>query len=201
MKYSFLALIVFFTHPIFAQNSSSIKSTIQIPAKDKVEIDYPNWTYYKVVLNKKRNSDLDIAVVSKESNEQIKGFGLGYGDVDIYVEAANKLVITNKSSVTASISLKVSEAKQLQKDNREYVSFTLRNESAKSIPLIIPTVMNPNLSPMSNSGVDLKIGQEIFFRIKGKNYVLLTVDESIQNGEIIKVAALLKARKVELGLD
>ena len=43
------------------------------------------------------------------------------------------------------------------------VPFTLRNNSLKSIPLKIPGVMNPNLSPMSNSGVDLAEGQKVYF--------------------------------------
>ncbi len=83
----------------------------------------------------------------------------------------------------------------------DYISFTLHNGSAKSISLIIPRVMNPNLSPYSNSGVELKIGQEILFRVKGKNYILLTVDNNIKNGDVIEVDELLKQRKAELGLD
>jgi len=55
----------------------------------------------------------------------------------------------------------------LEKVEKIVVSFTLRNSSLKSIPLKIPGVMNPNLSPDSNSVVSLKIGQKIFFRHKG----------------------------------
>lgn len=61
--------------------------------------------------------------------------------------------------------------------------------------------MNPNLSPLSNSGVRLKIGQEVRFRYRGKLYTLLVVDDSIRNGDTLKMGALLKARKIELGLD
>ena len=60
--------------------------------------------------------------------------------------------------------------------------------------------MNPNLSPYSKSGVELKIGQEIIFKAKGKKYVLLQVDASISDGDIIDVAKLLKEKKAELGL-
>ena len=86
---------------------------------------------------------------------------------------------------------------QLALETETVVTFTLRNESAKSIPLIIPGVMNPNLSPMSNSGVNLKVGQEIFFRHKGKKRLLLTVDESLE-GKTLKVAKLIKEKKKEL---
>lgn len=77
-----------------------------------------------------------------------------------------------------------------------YVSFTLRNESAKSIPLIIPGVMNPNLSPMSNSGVSLKVGQKVLYKYKGKKRVLLKVTKDLE-GKTLKVHKLLnEAKKV-----
>jgi hypothetical protein len=60
--------------------------------------------------------------------------------------------------------------------------------------------MNPNLSPKSSSGVSLEPGQEIYFRVKGKKYLLFTVDESIAEGERINVPALIRERKKELGL-
>jgi len=81
-----------------------------------------------------------------------------------------------------------------------YVKFTLRNNSMKSIPLVIPRVMNPNLSPQSNSGVTLKLGQKIFFKKGRKKYVLLVVDETLKEGMVLDVAKLIKERKKELGL-
>ncbi|MEL6135352.1 MAG: hypothetical protein AAFR59_18495 [Bacteroidota bacterium] len=79
------------------------------------------------------------------------------------------------------------------------VPFTLRNNSLKSIYLKIPGVMNPNLSPMSNSGVDLRIGQKIFFFVDKKKYLLLEVTEDLQ-GEKVDVSKLIKDRKKELGI-
>jgi len=82
-------------------------------------------------------------------------------------------------------------------ETNTYVEFTLRNESAKSIPLIIPGVMNPNLSPMSNSGVNLKVGQEILYKYKGKKRVLLVVSEDLE-GQTLIVNKLLKEAKKKL---
>lgn len=70
------------------------------------------------------------------------------------------------------------------------VNFTLRNETEKSIPLRIPEVMNPNLSPMSNSGVTLKVGQEIYFYPKGKSIfkkkeLLLKVTSNLEGKTLI----------------
>lgn len=79
------------------------------------------------------------------------------------------------------------------------VPFTLRNNSKKSIYLKIPGVMNPNLSPMSNSGVDLRVGQKIYFFVKRKKYLLLEVTEEYA-GQKVVVNKLIKERKKELGL-
>jgi|GEM_PF-1187331 len=79
------------------------------------------------------------------------------------------------------------------------VSFTLRNNSMKSIPLKIPNVMNPNLSPMSNSGVTLVVGQKILFKANGKKQLLLVVTEDYE-GTTLDVGKLIKERKKELGL-
>lgn len=77
------------------------------------------------------------------------------------------------------------------------VSFILENTTAKSIPLIIPNVMNPNLSPFSESGVTLAIGQKIFFKYKGKKQLLLVVSKANQ-GLKLDVAKLLKEQKQKL---
>lgn len=75
----------------------------------------------------------------------------------------------------------------------------LRNESLKSIPLVIPQVMNPNLSPMSNSGVTLAEGQEIFFLDNRKRYLLLEVGPELE-GDTLIVNDLIEKRRQELGI-
>ena len=83
---------------------------------------------------------------------------------------------------------------------QDYVSFKLNNPSPKSIPLKIPNVMNPNLSPFSTSGVDLKIGQKIYFRYKGKRRILLEVSKN-NDGKTLNVAKLIRQRKREIDLS
>lgn len=197
MKYLFILLLALCLASCTAQ-----KSSIFIPANQTVEIDYIDIDYYQITLKNKGIKDISIAVNSRSSNEQVKGFGMGdRAKVEVYVEAENKLLVTNNSDQGGMLSYWIAEKNRLVEERRgEYVSFTLRNTSAKSIPLIIPTVMNPNLSPFSKSGVDLKIGQEIFFKAKGKRHVLLIVDSTINNGDELDVAKLLKKRKKELGL-
>jgi hypothetical protein len=79
------------------------------------------------------------------------------------------------------------------------IPFTLHNSGLKSIYLEIPGVMNPNLSPLSNSGVDLCEGQKIYFFYKETRYLLLEVDEELTD-EKINVRKRIKNRKKELGL-
>ena len=74
------------------------------------------------------------------------------------------------------------------------VPFKLLNNSLKSIPLEIPGVMNPNLSPMSSSGVDLAVGQKVYFKVKRKRYLLLEVTEDLRDQKL-EVSALIKEAK------
>ena len=67
----------------------------------------------------------------------------------------------------------------------------MENNTAQSIPLRIPGVMNPNLSPFSRSGVNLKNGQKIYLNFKGKNILILNVTDSIKHGDRIDIATLI----------
>ena len=81
------------------------------------------------------------------------------------------------------------------------INFTFHNGSLKSIPLVIPSVMNPNLNPLSNSGVSLKVGQNVYFYPSGtskKRALLFTVDESFQQDQVLEIDALIEKRKKEL---
>lgn len=179
---------------------SSYQSALVVPAQQRVELRYPKQAVTEATLHNTSQSTLQVGVLNDTT--QIRGFGLGNkATATVLVEADNQLVLVNESKSDITVKLKTEKADLLSfKKEGEYVNFTLRNNSAKSIPLIIPSVMNPNLSPFSKSGVGLKIGQEIFFKEGGKRYVLLTVDNTIQDGDVIEVSQLLKDRKKELEL-
>lgn len=178
------------------------RSVVLVPAGNSVEVDYPDYSLFKVSLKNKGSNDLDVAVLSKKNNGQVRGFGLAKkGSADVVVESSNKLVLKNETDKSIYVKLKVTEESiVINNDDEIYITFTLKNTSSKSIPLIIPSVMNPNLSPFSKSGVSLKIGQELFFKENGRKYLLLTVDKSIEDGEEIDIPALLNKRKAALGL-
>ena len=81
------------------------------------------------------------------------------------------------------------------------IHFTFHNGSLKSIPLVIPSVMNPNLNPLSNSGVSLNIGQNVYFYPNGtskKRELLFTVDDSFQQDQVLEIDVMIDKRKKEL---
>ncbi|MEM7551379.1 MAG: hypothetical protein AAF363_16985 [Bacteroidota bacterium] len=192
----FSVFLMLFTHAIQGQ------SIIEIPPKQTIQIDYPNYDVWQATLKNKSLKGIDVAVMLKQDGYQVRGFGLGTkGNVDVMVEQESILVLKNDTKSVIKIELSITEKdRSVFRQEGNYISFTLENTSSKSIPLLIPNVMNPNLSPKSKSGVDLEIGQEILFRSKGKTHVLLVVDESIQSGDAIDVPLVLKKRKEELGL-
>jgi hypothetical protein len=82
------------------------------------------------------------------------------------------------------------------------IRMTFRNGSLVPIYLSIPGVMNPNLSPKSNSGVSLDAGQVVYFFPKGKNgkkEILFTVSPTWKPDTILQINEIVKTRKKILG--
>jgi hypothetical protein len=82
--------------------------------------------------------------------------------------------------------------------SQQTVHLTFRNMSLKSIPLVIPGVMNPNLSPLSNSGVELEYGQEVFYFQNGdkrRKALLFVIDDQFKDGEVLEINKLIKGKK------
>ena len=82
------------------------------------------------------------------------------------------------------------------------IPMTFHNGSFVSIYLSIPGVMNPNLSPKSNSGVSLDAGQVVYFFPKGKNgkkEILFTVAPTWKKDTILQIDKIVKTRKKALG--
>lgn len=182
----------------------SQKINVEIPSGKTIEVASPAYKYYEASIKNYGYSGVNIKVVDKITNETLRGFGLGkMAKEKIKVENSSKLIIQNDNQKT--IKLKVTfeeiELKKVQENTtKNEVSFILKNQTANSIPLLIPNVMNPNLSPFSESGVTLTIGQKIYFKEKGKKYLLLKVDDSIEQDSKLDVGQLIKTRKKELKL-
>lgn len=199
----FMKNVLFLFLLTFLVGCQSNQNLIVIPAGEAVQVDYPQYEAYEVALNNRSKSELDVKVISQEEGQELRGFGLApRGEATVMVEKTAQLNLINTGPGDVKVKFTVQEIppeKLLSPSGS--VSFTLRNASLQSIPLIIPGVMNPNLSPMSKSGVSLKWGQEILFRENRKNYVLLRVNEKILPESTVEVSSLLKQRRKELGLD
>lgn len=195
--------IIYFLILSIGTSCNSVKSVVFVPPGESVEVDYSSYAVYEACVNNRSGNEVLVRVRSKDTDQQIRGFGLDGGSrARVRVEAGNKLVLRNETESGSTLNVRIREKVGTAPPgtSNDYISFTLQNKSAKSIPLIIPNVMNPNLSPFSKSGVSLKVGQEILFREKGRKYLLLTVDQSIAPGSTLNVARLLKDRKAALGL-
>ena len=85
--------------------------------------------------------------------------------------------------------------------NAQNIPMTFHNGSFKSIPLSIPGVMNPNLSPKSNSGISLDVGQKVYFFPNGKKKnreLLFIVNTSFKRDTILQIDEIIENRKIEL---
>ena len=86
----------------------------------------------------------------------------------------------------------------LANGNAQAIPMTFHNGSLKSIPLQIPGVMNPNLSPLSDSGVTLEVGQKVFYFPnvkKGKKELLFEVDVTFKKDTILQIHEMIRQKK------
>ena len=84
--------------------------------------------------------------------------------------------------------------------SQQSVKLTFHNGSLKSIPLVIPGVMNPNLNPLSNSGVELAYGQEVFYFQGGdkrRKALLFVVGDQFKDGEVLEIDALIREKNAQ----
>lgn len=169
------------------------KQKVEIKALSSLELTYEEFANYDVKLSNSSGKQIDVAVIDPETNKQVSGFGLGpMGKAVLSVKEGHVLTLKNKSTKDISLSISFVEKKPVEYDNVYRVNFTLQNSSMKSIPLVIPDVMNPNLSPLSNSGVSLKIGQKIYYKKGLKKILIMTVDDSVKPGDKVDIAKLVK---------
>lgn len=172
------------------------KEKIDIKALSSVDLTYEEFGGYDVKLSNNSGKQIDVSVIDPSTDEQVSGFGLGpFGKAVLSVKRGHVLRLKNNAMKDVSLMLSFVEKKPIERDDAKRINFTLQNSSMKSIPLVIPDVMNPNLSPLSNSGVSLKVGQEIFYKKGMKKILILTVDDSIKEGDKIDMAKLVKDLK------
>ncbi len=190
------ALIILFSPFCIGQ-----QQRVSVPAGEEVQLRFSTEESAEVTLHNPSGSTLDARVLRDPDGKFVRGFGLGKSSKEkIRVESDAILFLRNDSEKEIEVSYETSTESSKGDFQSQGVNLTFHNGSLASIPLIIPGVMNPNLSPQSNSGVTLDYGQKVFFKEKGKQYLLFEVDETFKNGDVLEIHDLIKARKKQLGI-
>ena len=194
MKHLCLLLVLCSTS-LFAQKQNLERSTLVIPPKQVVQIDYPYYKGFVVKLWNKAKFDVGVSAREHDTDSLRKGFGLSKGaNATLNVPAEMYLQLENRFLAPLKVEYIVYKGKPGKRKAGPATpqrGFYLVNSTAQSIPLKIPGIMNPNLSPFSKSGVDLPIGQKIFLNVAGKDLLLLTVTDTIPKGARVNVADLI----------
>ena len=189
-----LFLLVLFSSAVYAQGKWE-KSTLVIPPKQIVQIDYPYFKGFTVKLWNKSKFDVGVSARLHATDSIQKGFGLAMGanatlsvPSDMYLQLENRFLAPQKVEY---IVYKTPKGKKKPGELTPQRGFYLVNTTNQSLPLRIPGIMNPNLSPQSKSGVDLPLGQQIFLKMQGKDLLIFTVTDTIPKGARINVADLI----------
>ena len=188
-------LIILFT-PLLIYSQRIETSKILIPPKQIIQINYPLLRNYNLKIWNKSKLDLTISTHKKETDSIIKKFVL-VKDSSALLSISNKMYIQFENKYLANIKVEYSfqNGTSIKKNKRKSLTpqraFYLENNTAQRIPLRIPGIMNPNLSPFSRSGVDLKNGQKIYLDFNGKRILILEVTDSIKHGDRIDIATLI----------
>ena len=168
---------------------------LEIPAQDSIVYMLPEGDYNSVSLHNKSDKELRVQIINLENSKETGGFGLAaQGKVAVALNPKKGLRLLNPSADEVRVLCRAQKQTETTPapPNLKQIDFTLVNSSAKSIPLIIPNVMNPNLSPFSKSGVRLAVGQKIYLKKGISRKLLFEVPDSLSNGTQLDVPALLK---------
>ena len=188
-------LILLFT-PLLIYSQRIETSKILIPPKQIIQINYPLLRNYNLKIWNKSKLDLTISTHKKETDSMIKKFVL-VKDSSALLSISNEMYIQFENKYLANIKVEYSlqNGTSIKKNKIKSLTpqrtFYLENNTAQRIPLRIPGIMNPNLSPFSRSGVDLKNGQKIYLDFNGKRILILEVTDSIKHGDRIDIATLI----------
>lgn len=180
-----------------AYGQKEARSLLVIPPKQVVQINYPLYKGFNVKIWNESKFVLGVSARDQVTDSIVKSFGLEKGGTTL-LEVNEGLFLQFENRFLAPIKVAYalrkgsSGKKKFTKPLTPQRAFYLENNTAQSLPLRIPGVMNPNLTPFSRSGVDLPNGQKIYLDLKGKKILILTVTDSIPHGARIDVATLIE---------
>lgn len=190
-------VIVCFLAISVAFGQKEARSQLVIPPKQVVQINYPLYKGFNVKIWNESKFVVGVTARDQVTDSIVKSFGLEKGGTTL-LEVNEGLFLQFENRFLAPIKVAYalrkgsSGKKKSTKPLTPQRAFYLENNTAQSLPLRIPGVMNPNLTPFSRSGVDLPNGQKIYLDLKGKKILILTVTDSIPHGARIDIATLIE---------
>jgi len=195
MKYFILSFSVF---PLFLCAQAG---KLEIPPATSFKVVFSQKEGSRVALKNRSNSNLKIEIQNRFNEAFVSGFGLSpFGKAEINIQSSEILSLENTDTKSAKVRVNRLGSPQLQQTNvsEQYISFSILNSSNQSIPLQIPGVMNPNLSPNSQSSVRLKVGQKVYYKKGIKRILIYTVDDTLEENTQLDVYKLLQSKDLLL---
>ena len=171
-----------------------MKNILIIPPKNQVSIHLEESLPAEIFIKNKGMGKLAVSINYAKNQRQISGFGLdGRTTGKILVKKNCVLQLKNENNFEKVVHFKLEDISKIKEQIavRE-INLELINKSSKSISLIIPGVMSPNLLPNSTSNLKLKIGQEIIFKKNLNKSILYTVSEKNEDGDKIYINELIE---------
>jgi len=194
--WKYLSMTVFFCNLALCQQGNKERSQLLIPPKQIVQVEYPFYKGFTTKVWNKSKFDLGVSVHDRTTDSLIKDFGMPRGSSNLliveegsYLQFENRFLTTLK--VEFSLQKGISGKKKTPRPLTPQRAFYLENNTAQTLPLVIPGVMSPKLNPFSRSGVDLPNGQKVYLNLNGKRILILTISDSIKQGDRIDVANLI----------
>lgn len=189
--------VLFLCTGFMAFSQKGARSELILPPKQIVQINYPLFKGFIVKIWNESKYVIGVSARDKKTDSLRKSFGLEKGsratlevDEDQYLQFENRFLTPIK--VAYMLEKGTPGSKKTNRPLTPQRAFYLENNTAQTLPLRIPGVMNPNLEPFSRSGVDLPNGQKIYLELKGKRILLLTVTDTIPHGARIDIARLIE---------
>ena len=171
-----------------------MKNILIIPPKNQVSIHLEESLPAEILIKNKGMGKLAVSINYAKNQRQISGFGLdGRTTGKILVKKNCVLQLKNENNFEKVVHFKLEDISKIKEQIavRE-INLELINKSSKSISLIIPGVMSPNLLPNSTSNLKLKIGQEIIFKKNLNKSIIYTVSEKNEDGDKIYINELIE---------
>jgi hypothetical protein len=189
--------ILFLCSGFMAFSQKGARSELILPPKQIVQINYPLYKGFTIKIWNESKYVVGVSARDKKTDSLRKSFGLEKGsratlevNEDQYLQFENRFLTPIK--VAYMLEKGAPGSKKTNRPLTQQRAFYLENNTAQTLPLRIPGVMNPNLEPFSRSGVDLPNGQKIYLELKGKRILLLTVTDTILHGARIDIARLIE---------